>query len=241
MTYDAHADVQIDVAGRLIARLAGRSSGRMLEIGCGTGRYTLMLADAFEHADIEAIDISSAMIEEAKKKIADQRVNFYLADGEDLPVSIAGPFDLVTANGVFHWFDDLARALAKYKGLLNPNGAILFSVFGPETLWELKRVLEDAYGCKILIPADAFHDRSMLKDMMSRLFGRVVVDEFLISREYRDMFSLLRSLKATGVAPLAGRGPLRFTHSRLSFMDGLYRKRFGAIRASYQIFLCEAG
>lgn len=239
-TYDAHADVQLDIAGHLISRLAGKSFGRILEIGCGTGCYTLMLSEAFKCAEIEAIDISSAMIEEAKRKFAEQRVNFYLADGENLPASIAGPFDLVTANSVFHWFDDLAGALASYKGLLGPEGSILFSAFGPETLWELKSILEDAFGCKIFIPAIAFHGRTMLKDMISRLFRRVTINEFLISREYRDMLSLLRSLKATGVAPHEYNNPLRFTQSRLSFMEGRYRKRFGAIKASYQVFLCEA-
>ncbi|MGQ9498983.1 MAG: methyltransferase [Dissulfurimicrobium sp.] len=241
LTYDAYADVQIDLAERLIARLAGKSFGRILEIGCGTGCYTLMLSSAFKGADIDAIDISSAMIEEAKKKFKDQRVIFHLADGENLPASISGPFDLITANSVFHWFDDLAGTLARYKGLLGPEGVILFSTFGPETLWELKGILEDAFDCEILIPATAFHDCSMLKDMISRLFRRVMVNEFLISREYRDMFSLLRSLKATGVTPYyEGDKPLRFTQSRLSFMDGLYRKRFGTIKASYQVFLCEA-
>jgi malonyl-CoA O-methyltransferase len=240
LTYDAHAALQTELAERLMARLAGKSFGRILEIGCGTGCYTLMLSEAFKGADIKAIDISSAMIEEARKKFKDPRINFHVADGEGLPAFITGPFNLITANSVFHWFNDLAGALKKYKDLLGPEGTILFSAFGPETLRELKTVLEEAFGHEIFIPAAAFLDHPMLKDMMSRLFGRITVNEFVICREYKDMLSLLRSLKATGVAPPVGVCPLRFTQSRLSFMERLYRKRFGAIRASYQVFLCEA-
>lgn len=238
-TYDAHADVQIEVAARLMARLSGRSFRHILEIGCGTGRYTAMISKAFKDAHIEAIDISSAMIEEARKKFKGRRVDFHVADGECLPLFMSGPFDLITANSVFHWFDDLSGTLAKYKDILGSEGVILFSTFGPDTLWELRIILNEVFGCDILLSAAAFPDCTWLKYIMSGLFRHVTTEELIITREYKDMFALLRSLKATGVAASNNR-PLRFTRSKFSVMERNYRKRFGAIKASYQVFLCEA-
>ncbi|MGC9022662.1 MAG: hypothetical protein ACP5J5_06065, partial [Dissulfurimicrobium sp.] len=142
-------------------------------------------------------------------------------------------------NSVFHWFDDLAGALVRYRDLLGPGGTILFSVFGPKTLWELKTVLDEAFGRWILLPAVAFPDYAGLKGMISDLFRHTAMEEVVVLREYRDTLSLFRSLKATGVASSRGGRPLRFTASKLSFIDGLYRRRFGSIMASYQVFLCE--
>ena len=241
LTYDTYADVQLEVARLLMSKLTGGSYRRIFEVGCGTGCYTAMLSDAFSGAIIEAIDISTAMIEVARKKSYQEgRLSFHVADGETPPLFIRGPFDLITANGVFHWFIDMEASLKRLKDLLSADGTIMFSSFGPLTLKELTCILSETFNCNIVLPAKSFPDYKKIRDILSRLFKHVYIDELLICREYQDVFSLLRNLKSTGVSPsIQSAPPLRLTSARLSRMDDLYRRCFGAIRASYQVFFCE--
>ena len=68
----------------------------MLEIGCGTGQLTRQLASrAF---NLTAIDIGAAMIEAARRNVADPTVRFRDFAG-------GAPFDLIVSGTAFHWVD----------------------------------------------------------------------------------------------------------------------------------------
>jgi len=78
-----------------------------------------------------------------------------------------------------------------------------------------------------------------LRDFLSRAFNEWDVKELHLSRIYPDLLSLLRSLKGTGVAPRMATGPFVRSHTRLLEIERSYKKHFGAIRATYQVFICE--
>jgi ubiquinone/menaquinone biosynthesis C-methylase UbiE len=109
--------------GRLIDRREKRAvldalnplDGRnVLEIACGTGRFTVMLAE--RGADIVGLDISSAMMAEGRKKaraadVAD-RIEFIRGDAARLPFP-DDHFDTVFAMRFFHLADTPAKFLAE--------------------------------------------------------------------------------------------------------------------------------
>jgi len=109
--------------GRLIDRREKRAvldalnplDGRnVLEIACGTGRFTAMLAE--RGADIVGLDISSAMMAEGRKKaraagVAD-RIEFIRGDAARLPFP-DDHFDTVFAMRFFHLADTPAKFLAE--------------------------------------------------------------------------------------------------------------------------------
>ncbi len=97
--------------------------GRALELGCGTGVYTRWLTQrGFE---VVAMDISAAMIEEARKKCPDAA--FFEGNCED-PISAIGAetvgdgFDLVIGINTFSYYPNKRAALANYAALLKPGG-----------------------------------------------------------------------------------------------------------------------
>jgi len=237
-TYDAHADVQIEVGRDLLAMLPSTPCRRILDIGCGTGCFTSMLSERFPDAEIWAIDISPAMVKEACRRLG-HRIHAVTADGEHLPHSIQGPFDLITSNSVFQWFDDVHKALGRYRDILAPGGVLAFSAFGPETLKELGHALDETFGGISRLPARNFPSKSALSSLMAVYFHNHAVDERRISRAYPTLQDLLHSLKGTGVAPVKIGGPLQLTKSRLKLLDVSYRRRFGEIRSTYQVFFCE--
>lgn len=100
-------------------------SGRLLDVGCGTGRaFAPMLRRGWE---IQGTDLSPAMLEEARRKFGDA-VPLAAADSRELPVF--GEFDLVWAlNDVVNYLTgdgDLERALAGMRANLAPGGLLLF-------------------------------------------------------------------------------------------------------------------
>jgi len=137
-TYDAYAGVQKSMANQLIDQLPTNFFNQkiaILEVGCGTGYLTQLLCKKFPKAAITAVDLSSGMIELAKKKIRENRVSFICGDIEEL--SIERHYDLIISNATFQWFNSLHTTIKKLYKQLKPTGSLLFSTFGNRTFQEL--------------------------------------------------------------------------------------------------------
>jgi ubiquinone/menaquinone biosynthesis C-methylase UbiE len=87
----------------VLAALAPLEDQKVLEIACGTGRFTVMLAE--ESADIVGLDISAPMLQEARQKAqqkgVDDRLEFMRGDAARLPFP-DNHFDTVFAMRFFH-------------------------------------------------------------------------------------------------------------------------------------------
>jgi len=89
--------------------LAGDLSGRVLDIGCGTGEQALMAAR--RGLEATGIDASPAAIEIARRKARERGLTarFLVHDALDL-ASLDEKFDTVLDSGLFHCFNDAGRA-----------------------------------------------------------------------------------------------------------------------------------
>src|SRR5579872_311096 len=103
--------------GALRAALDGLEPRRILDVGTGTGVAARGLADWFPAAEVTGVDLSPAMIAEAKR--ASGRPRFEVADASRLPFG-GGSFDLVVLMNAVPFFDEIARVLA-------PGGHAAFS------------------------------------------------------------------------------------------------------------------
>jgi malonyl-CoA O-methyltransferase len=143
-TYDDHCRVQRLMAGRLIARVGGSGEPlRILELGCGTGCFTELLAEAFPNAQIRALDFAGRMVEAARGRVGGSSVRLQVADAETAAFP-AAHYDLIVSNATIQWFDDPAGTLAGLASALRPAGRMLHSTFGPATFRELRQVLGDS-------------------------------------------------------------------------------------------------
>ncbi len=235
--YDEYSTIQRMAADRLIKEVAVGRVRNILEIGCGTGNYTRLLKDAFLDARLSALDISARMIEIAKSKFNDTGIEFIICDAEE--VYTEARFDLITSNATFQWFHNFGKTAANYRNLLTEEGAMVFSTFGPTTFqelaWSIKKVLGD-----VSIASDLFLSQAELKKILKAHFGKVAVKEVVVKECYNSLAELLAVIKYTGVRGGGMNGAFSWKRSLLKMVESVYRKKFGNIEASYQIFFCKA-
>jgi ubiquinone/menaquinone biosynthesis C-methylase UbiE len=93
---------------------------RVVEVGCGTGKLTVALAD--RGLRVEAVDPGARMIECARRSVGDASVRFHLARFEEV-VLPAQAFEAVFSATAFHWVDP-SVGWAKAARLLRPGGVL---------------------------------------------------------------------------------------------------------------------
>lgn len=234
--YDRYAYIQRRCALELLRMIEQDVIHNVLEIGCGTGNYTLLVRDKFRNARLQAIDISGKMIEVAEKKLKGKDVEFMVADAERF--GSKKHFDIVTSNACFQWFEDLEAALAKYKSMLRKGGIISFSTFGPLTLEELNISLKGTLK-SAPIAVTNFISKEKIEKILNQNFSEVKIREARYEESFACLKDLLYKIKYSGIR---GNGLGRKTLCGKQFLHKLetaYLDRFKKIKSTYQVFFCQ--
>jgi ubiquinone/menaquinone biosynthesis C-methylase UbiE len=116
---------------------------RILDAACGTGLLLEQLSHLFPHAELEGVDASQDMLDQAARLLRDRAgvhlVLAVLGGGETagLPYPPAC-FDLLTCTNTLHYFTDPAATLGGFKRLLAPGGQMVIEDYilrGSPSLW----------------------------------------------------------------------------------------------------------
>jgi ubiquinone/menaquinone biosynthesis C-methylase UbiE len=129
-----------EIADAVVANAAIGPGAAVLEIGCGTGQFTRQLAG--RALNLTAIDIGAAMVQAARRNIADASARFQVCSFEDFADS--GPFDLIVSATAFHWIDPNV-GLAKAARLLRPGGWLALLTTGERYSEPLQGRLRDLW------------------------------------------------------------------------------------------------
>ncbi|MBL7942102.1 MAG: class I SAM-dependent methyltransferase [Flavobacteriales bacterium] len=130
--YDSeNSDFEPD--GPFILALAKQLGGSVLELGCGTGRLTIPLAQ--HKVDITGLDVVPGMIEFAKQKSGGDSIDWIVADVRDF--HLEKKFNLIfEAGSVFHHMltrQDQEAYLARVREHLEDNGRLVISMLFPKS------------------------------------------------------------------------------------------------------------
>jgi malonyl-CoA O-methyltransferase len=263
--YEQYASVQMEMASRLTACAVEamrtgtggrRSVRRILEIGCGTGRLTSMLAVAFPEARFACIDLSARMIAIAKQNLGrtrldatgDERILFVAGDAERILLEgdriLAGAeeaeggqqgrrFDLIVSNAAFQWFATPRETVKACLGLLHPaKGALAFSTFGPGTFRQLHASFAEAERLLGLAHAphgQAFAGGDEWRDCFSGEPGTFQWSGNVVTEVSPDVRSFLHRVKRIGAGNAVAGGRRGMGGRKLlETMERIYAEMFAA-------------
>ncbi len=179
--YDSTRRADARVVARLVHHLAPEAGGRYLDLACGTGNYTVALA---EHGlDIVGVDASTVMLEAARAKAP--ALDWRLARAEALPFADAS-FDGALCTVAIHHFDDLRSAFAEAGRVLRAGCFVVFTAT-PEQMqgYWLNRYFPQAIVRSMAdMPAlEAIEDA-----LRAAGFGAVASEPFDVPDDLADLF-----------------------------------------------------
>src|SRR5690606_22417657 len=162
-------------------------------------------------------------------------------DPEHLPYAPRA-FDLIVSPLALHWVNDLPGALIQIRRALKPDGLLLASLFGGQTLHELRLALIEAEseltggaGPRVA----PFADLQDIAHLLQRAgYTLPAADRDVITVRYREPIRLLADLRAMGeTAALAERSPRSLSRRILARAFEVYAARFsdpdGRVRATF--------
>lgn len=124
---------------------AGRITGKVLDVGCGTGENVVFLSQ--RGLDVLGIDVSSMAIAEARTKALARQVVARFLEGSALDLSgLQETFDTVIDSGLLHVLSDAdrARLVAGLHAVLRPGGHLHLLAFNEHATWPGPRRLTQA-------------------------------------------------------------------------------------------------
>ena len=202
---------------------------RILELGCGTGR---LWRENLNHIpggwDITLSDLSSGMLQEARRNLRDSQRPFEFAviDAQAIPFEDE-TFDAVMANHVLYHVPDRKKAFSEIRRVLRPDGRFYASTVGRAHLRELYELLHrfdpnaDPWGAQV---SESFLLENGL-DQLSEWFSRVTLHRYedaLVITEARPLVAYVLSSAAKSI--LAGKELrlIKFVEQELALHNAIY-------------------
>ena len=118
--YLRFADERLRPATDLLARVDLESPGRVIDLGCGPGNVTTILAARFPGAEIIGVDASAPMLEKARAAAPSCR----FIEADIATWTPEAPPDLIYSNAALHWLGDHPALFPRLMSLLAPGGVL---------------------------------------------------------------------------------------------------------------------
>jgi SAM-dependent methyltransferase len=171
--------VQLEQAARVaVDRLAPSAGERIVDLGCGTGTASVLVAAT--GADLLGVDPSTRLLQVAARRAADEGLEATFAEGTaaDLPVEDGSLDAVISVFGLIFAPDPVAAAEEILRAL-RPGGRLVYSAWLPEgpvvagmSLRGMAMAdLEPGGG-----PPFAWHDRDAVSELLAPFGGAVELD-----------------------------------------------------------------
>jgi malonyl-CoA O-methyltransferase len=244
--YDATAVLQKEVGKRIIERLdlIRLAPKRILDVGAGTGECSRALMTRYKKAQVISLDLAECMLQRARGKSGwlqslFPRQHYVCADTETIPLA-DNSVDFVFSNLTLQWCSDLDTTFQEFRRILRPNGLLMFSTFGPDTLKELRASWRAAEGNNNTVNhVNPFMDMHDIGDALLRAaLADPVMDVENITLTYEDARQLMHELKAIGAHTVSsGRRQGLTGKARLRAMLEAYEdfRKDGRLPATYEV------
>lgn len=188
--YAEAAVLQREILKEMFARLqlVTLKPQTILDAGCAIGDSTRLLEEQYPTAHIIAMDSSVEMLAYAKQHLP--HIETLCAAYASVPVPDHS-IDLILANLTLAWCEDLQAVLREWRRILRPNGLLILTAFGPDTLREL-------HDLPLAFPQ--LIDMHNVGDLLIQTgFKDPVLDVDYFTLTYRDLKKCWHELQVTGM------------------------------------------
>lgn len=155
-TYDSDRNLTRDLDHEVLRKqLAKRQFKRTLDLGCGTGKNTSLLAAV--SAKVVALDVSAGMIAKARAKLSLPNVDFQIADiNKEWPLADAS-FDFVSCHLVLEHVKDLAHIFCEASRVMTFEGRFFICELHPYRQYQGKQAKFQRAQKTTTVPAFVHH------------------------------------------------------------------------------------
>jgi malonyl-CoA O-methyltransferase len=246
-SYDAAAVLQREVSDRMAERLdyIKHQPAVILDAGSGTGYGAAELRRRYPDARVLELDLAEGMLRVSRGKQKEQSGLIgrlfskapwqVCADVERLPLADAS-VDMIWSNLTIQWVNEPDSVFAEFQRVLKPEGLLMFSTMGPDTLVELKTAFAAADRASHV---NQFIDMHDLGDALVRTgFATPVMDMEKIVLTYDSARDVMQDLKAIGAHnAMAGRNKGLFGKRAWQTVVDRYEgyRRDGKLPATYEV------
>ncbi len=241
-TYDKAAFLQRATGQYLLKKLIKLKNFKqipeiILDLGSGSGQLTYQLAQQFTNSTINSIDIAIGMLRFSQVNYLKNNIQLICADVEQLPFQ-NNSCDLVFSNLMLQWSPDYQQSLKEIWRVLKPNGILLFSTLGPNTLQELR------YCWKKVDHYPHVHSFIPLKTLIQALtqnrFFPIRSETKNYYRYFSKVLDLMKELKLLGASNIQNeRSKTLMSKKKLQDVCEFYEKfrnKENMLLSTYQVY-----
>jgi malonyl-CoA O-methyltransferase len=200
--YNRWASIQQDCAKILVSILKYQleiPTGKVLEIGCGTGFITQKLIEQFPDRSLEITDISPEMLEFCQHNvlIANQHrsLSFRQLDGE--MINTPSTYAAIVGGFVIQWFEQSLESLQRLVAALKPGGVLLVSFPTDRSFPEWKHVCQQT---RIPFTANPLPNPDYLREQLTNDLVKCTWYEKEFCMVYENAIEFFKSFKLIGAS-----------------------------------------
>ena len=179
-----HRDYSVNKEGWfpwLFSNLHLKSGMKVLELGAGNGALWSQNINKVP-ADVNIIlsDISEGMLADAKNEIGDKpEFQYAVIDAQKIPFA-DNTFDLVIANHMLFYCDDISKALSEIRRVLKPGASLVCSTYSKRHMREITDLVQN-FNSNIVLSSTNLYERFGLdngKQILSKFFSDVTCKKY---------------------------------------------------------------
>ena len=233
--YDDNAFLQNEIANRLAEKLKVISikPQTIIDLGSGTGLLSNKTAKIFPNANLICVDF-------AQQSLLKNPQNFKVcANAYELPFA-SNSVDFIVSNLMMQWCPDLKALFNECFRVLKPEGLILFTTFGPDTLKELKRSWSAVDSSAHVNNFIDMHDIG--DQMLQSGFQSPIMEMENITLTYEKVLDLMHDLKSIGAQNVVSRSKALTGKTKFKKMIEMYEsyRSDGKLPATYEVIYGHA-
>jgi trans-aconitate 2-methyltransferase len=190
----------------LVARIGIAAPRRIIDLGCGPGNSTDVLAERWPDAELTGFDSSMEMVAAARNTQPSRR--WLVGDIAEWSSGSEPPYDIVFSNAALQWVPNHAEVFPRLLGKVSPGGVLAIQVpcNFDSPAQRIARELAASSTWRAHFPAEGvrqwqIHDAAFYYDLLAQQSSRIDLWETVYLQVMPDVNAIVEWYKGTGLRP----------------------------------------